>query len=82
MHERGYAMAALTAGVISAAGEGVSGFREGDGVACMRPNNAQASARNTGAAQAVRLPDGVSFETAASVRLNGLTTASCKIADI
>lgn len=62
------------AGMISAVGQGVTDFRLGDRVAYTLPNNAYASARNIGAAHVVRLPDEISFETAASVMLKGLTT--------
>ncbi len=65
---------AEAAGVISAVGPGVSGWKAGDRVAYTLPNNAYASARNIAAAHVVRLPDGISFETAASVMLKGLTT--------
>lgn len=61
------------AGVIEAVGPGVTGFSEGDRVAYTLPNNAYASARNIALAHVVKLPDGISFETAASVMLKGLT---------
>ena len=64
---------AEAAGEITALGAGVSGLREGDRVAYTLPNNAYASARNISAAHVVKLPDGLSFETAASVMLKGLT---------
>lgn len=62
------------AGVITAVGSGVSGLREGDRAAYTLPNNAYASARNIAATHVVKLPAGISFETAASVMLKGLTT--------
>ena len=65
---------AEASGVVSAVGAGVTGLREGDRVAYTLPNNAYASACNIAAAHVVRLPDGISFETAASVMLKGLTT--------
>lgn len=64
---------AEAAGVITAVGAGVTGFTEGDRVAYTLPNNAYASARNIAAAHVVKLPDGISFEVAASVMLKGLT---------
>lgn len=64
---------AEASGVIAAIGKGVEGFKEGDRVAYTLPNNAYASARNIAAAHVVKLPDGISFETAASVMLKGLT---------
>ena len=65
---------AEASGIVSAVGAGVTGLKEGDRVAYTLPNNAYASARNIAAAHVVRLPDGISFETAASVMLKGLTT--------
>ncbi|WP_421693089.1 quinone oxidoreductase family protein [Aestuariivirga sp.] len=65
---------AEAAGEIIAVGPGVTALREGDRVAYTLPNNAYASARNIAAAHVVILPDGLSFETAASVMLKGLTT--------
>ncbi len=65
---------AEASGLISAVGEGVKGLKEGDRVAYTLPNNAYASARNIAAAHVVKLPAGISFETAASVMLKGLTT--------
>ena len=65
---------AEASGVISAVGSGVSGLKPGDRVAYTLPNNAYANARNIAATHVVKLPDGISFETAASVMLKGLTT--------
>lgn len=65
---------AEASGVIEAAGAGVAGLKAGDRVAYTLPNNAYASARNIAAAHVVKLPDGISFEAAASVMLKGLTT--------
>lgn len=64
---------AEAAGVVEAVGTGVTGFTAGDRVAYTLPNNAYASTRNIAAAHVVKLPDGISFETAASVMLKGLT---------
>ena len=64
---------AEAAGVIEAVGAGVTGLKAGDRVAYTLPNNAYASARNIAATHVVKLPDGISFETAASVMLKGLT---------
>ena len=64
---------AEASGVIAAIGTGVTGLKEGDRVAYTLPNNAYASARNIASVHVVRLPDGISFEVAASVMLKGLT---------
>lgn len=64
---------AEASGEIAAVGQGVEGFRVGDRVAYTLPNNAYSSARNIAAAHVVKLPDGIAFETAASVMLKGLT---------
>ena len=64
---------AEASGVVAAIGPGVAGLREGDRVAYTLPNNAYASARNIASAHVVKLPDGISFEVAASVMLKGLT---------
>ena len=61
------------AGEIAAVGSGVTTLMEGDRVAYTLPNNAYASARNIAAMHVVKLPDGITFETAASVMLKGLT---------
>lgn len=61
-------------GIVTAIGAGVNSFKEGDRVAYTLPNNAYASARNISAAHVVKIPDRISFETAASVMLKGLTT--------
>lgn len=60
-------------GVIAAVGTGVAGMKAGDRVAYTLPNNAYASVRNIAAVHVVKLPDGISFEAAASVMLKGLT---------
>lgn len=64
---------AEAAGEVAEVGADVTGLKAGDRVAYTLPNNAYASSRNIQAAHVVRLPDGISFETAASVMLKGLT---------
>mgnify|MGYP006272728345 CR=1 FL=1 len=64
---------AEASGIISALGPGVTDLKEGDRVAYTLPNNAYASARNIDASHVVKLPDSISFTTAASVMLKGLT---------
>ena len=65
------------AGVVEAVGPGVSEFRPGDRVAycggALSPVGAYSEVRNFPAERAVRLPDDISFETAAAVMLKGLT---------
>lgn len=62
------------AGVVEAVGAGVSHVKVGDRVAYAgRPNGAYAEARIMPADNLVRLPEGVSFETAAASMLQGLT---------
>lgn len=62
------------AGVVEAVGAGVTGFAPGDRVAhAGLPLGAWASARNMAAERLVRLPDDVSFETAAAAMLKGIT---------
>ena len=65
---------AEASGIIAQVGPGVTGLKPGDRVAYTLPNNAYASLRNIAAAHVVKIPDGISFETAASVMLKGLTT--------
>ena len=63
------------AGVIEAVGPGVEGFREGNRVACFSgPLGAYASHRTIDADRVVKLPDGISAETAAAVMLKGCTS--------
>jgi NADPH2:quinone reductase len=64
---------AEAAGEVTEVGADVTGLKAGDRVAYTLPNNAYASSRNIQAAHVVRLPDGISFNTAASVMLKGLT---------
>ena len=62
------------AGVVEAVGEGVTEVAVGDRVAYAgRPLGAYAELRNMPAAILLRLPDAVSFETAAAMMLQGLT---------
>ncbi|MES2320833.1 MAG: quinone oxidoreductase [Pseudomonadota bacterium] len=62
------------AGVVEAVGEGVTEVAVGDRVAYAgRPLGAYAEVRNMPSAILLRLPDAVSFETAAAMMLQGLT---------
>ncbi len=61
------------AGVVEAVGPGVAEFAAGDRVAYTMPLGAYRERRIVPADRLVKLPDGVSFETAASVMLKGLT---------
>ena len=62
------------AGVVEAVGEGVTEVAVGDRVAYAGgPNGAYAEVRNMPASVLVRLPDGISFDTAAAMMLQGLT---------
>ncbi|MES2104553.1 MAG: quinone oxidoreductase [Pseudomonadota bacterium] len=62
------------AGVVEAVGPGVTHVKPGDRVAYAgKPNGAYAEARIMSAETLVRLPDSISFETAAAMMLQGLT---------
>jgi len=62
------------AGIIEAVGAGVAGFKVGDRVAYAgRPNGAYAEARVMPADILVKLPDSISFDTAAAMMLQGMT---------
>lgn len=62
------------AGVVEAVGVGVDGFVPGDRVAhAGLPLGAYSTSCNMAAERLVRLPDDVSFETAAAVMLKGIT---------
>lgn len=61
------------AGVVAALGQGVTGFKERDRVAYVVTLGCYAAERNVPAAMAVKLPDGISDETAAAMMLKGLT---------
>ncbi len=64
------------AGVIEAVGEGVSEVKVGDRVAYAGgPVGAYAEARNIPAHRLLKLPDSITFETAAAMMLQGLTAA-------
>lgn len=62
------------AGLVEAVGEGVSEFQVGDRVGyCSGPQGAYAQARLMPADKLIKLPEGISFETAAAMLLQGLT---------
>ncbi len=61
------------AGIITAVGDGVSLFAVGDRVAYASADGAYASERNVEASQLVKVPDGISLETAAAMMLKGMT---------
>ncbi|WP_332690352.1 quinone oxidoreductase family protein [Devosia sp.] len=61
------------AGVITALGEGVTGFRVGDRVAYQGQIGAYAAERLAAADRMVAIPDGISDQTAAAIMLKGLT---------
>src|SRR5215208_3596307 len=62
------------AGVVEATGSGVSEFKAGDRVAYANgPIGAYAEVKNHPADRLVKIPEGVSFEQAASMMLQGLT---------
>ncbi len=61
------------AGVVAETGEGVSGFSVGDRVAYAGPMGAYAEHRAIAADKIVKLPDAISFETAAGMMLKGMT---------
>ncbi|SFZ73543.1 quinone oxidoreductase family protein [Chitinimonas taiwanensis] len=62
------------AGLIEVVGEGVSEFQVGDRVGyCSGPQGAYAQARIMPADKLIKLPEAISFETAAAMLLQGLT---------
>lgn len=61
------------AGIVTAVGAGVSVFSVGDRVAYASADGAYASERNVDAAQLVKVPEGISLETAAAMMLKGMT---------
>jgi NADPH:quinone reductase len=61
-------------GTIEAVGSGVTEFKQGDRVAyCNGPIGAYAEVKNHPADRLVKVPEGISFEQAASMMLQGLT---------
>jgi NADPH2:quinone reductase len=62
------------AGEVVAVGDGVTGFKPGDRVAYAGGLGGYAEERNVAAAVLVKLPDSISYETAAAMMLKGLTT--------
>ncbi|HJW24217.1 MAG TPA: quinone oxidoreductase [Rhodocyclaceae bacterium] len=64
------------AGVVEAVGDGVTGLQPGDRVAYAGgPLGAYAEVRNIPAHRLLKLPDGIDFDTAAAMMLQGLTAA-------
>jgi NADPH2:quinone reductase len=61
------------AGDVIGIGEGVTGFSVGDRVAYVVGYGNYAAERNVPAKSAVKLPDGISYETAAACMLKGMT---------
>ena len=61
------------AGTVTALGDGVSDFAVGDRVAYAAGEGAYAAERNIGTALLVKVPDGISLETAAAMMLKGMT---------
>jgi NADPH2:quinone reductase len=61
------------AGDVVALGEGVTGFRKGDRVAYVAGYGGYAEERNVAARVLVKLPDAISYNTAAGMMLKGLT---------
>jgi len=62
------------AGTVETVGEGVTAFQPGNRVAyCTAPVGAYAEAHLVAAEKLVKLPDSISFETAAAAMLKGLT---------
>ncbi|HTO30622.1 MAG TPA: quinone oxidoreductase [Pararhizobium sp.] len=61
------------AGVITAVGDNVSNFAVGDRVAYASSDGAYSSERNIEVSQLVKVPDGITLETAAAMMLKGMT---------
>ena len=61
------------AGQVVAVGSGVDDLKEGDRVAYANPMGSYSEERNMVADRAVKLTDGVSYETAAAMMLQGMT---------
>ena len=69
-------MGVEAAGVIEAVGPGVRGFAEGDRVTYTgSPLGAYSTERVMTAEPLIKLPDGITFETAAAMTMRGLTAA-------
>ncbi|HEY3659227.1 MAG TPA: quinone oxidoreductase [Steroidobacteraceae bacterium] len=64
---------AEASGAVEDVGPGVTGFKSGDRVAYTMPLGAYRTRRVVPADRLVKLPESISFETAASVMLKGLT---------
>jgi len=64
---------AEAAGIVEDVGTGVTGLKSGDRVAYTMPLGAYRTRRVVPADRLVKLPEAISFETAASVMLKGLT---------
>ena len=65
-------------GTVTAVGEGVSAFQVGDRVTYTGAHNtlgAYSTERLIDAAALIRLPDGITFETASAITMRGLTAA-------
>lgn len=67
------AIGSEAAGVVDAVGEGVTDVAPGDRVAYAMARGSYAEFAKVPAAQVVKIPDGVSFEQAAAVLLQGMT---------
>jgi NADPH:quinone reductase len=68
-----YTLGAEASGVITAVGAGVTDFRVGDRVASAKVTGAYAAEALAPAAQLVKVPEGVSSQTAAALLLQGMT---------
>ena len=65
-------------GTVTAVGEGVTAFKVGDRVTYTGAHNtlgAYSTERLIDAAALIRLPDGITFETASAITMRGLTAA-------
>lgn len=70
-----HALGMEAAGIVEAVGDGVTHLAPGDRAAyAAMPPGAYCEARVMPAAQVVKLPDGIDFETGAAMMLKGLTT--------
>lgn len=68
-----FTLGAEIAGVVSAVGAGVTGFAVGDRVATAKASGGYAAEALAPAAHVVKIPDGVTTQTAAALMLQGLT---------